>query len=207
MNHILERQMSRDRAAPHAIDYDAYRARASAERQQARHAATASVLRFIRRTRLASAQAVIAAATLLGAILLAFGAANAAPPSLSSSQCVSQLNSCNANCDRYTHGAFRTSCYNRCASQFRNCLSIANGVDPYPHRPNGANNHAPPTAGTKADPNPLTSTTNNSAPFGTGILGGGNGMGGNGPSSTGSPAGGGMKPPSAPPAAPPVILR
>lgn len=39
--------------------------------------------------------------------------------------------------------------------------------------------------------------------FGDGILGGGAGMGGNGPSATGSPAGGGMKPPSAPP----VILR
>lgn len=70
----LDRQMC---AAPRAIDYDAYRARAAAMRRQAQRAAIRSMVRYARRAGFTAIRSIVAAA-LLAAILFAFGQADAA---------------------------------------------------------------------------------------------------------------------------------
>lgn len=222
MYSILERQMRDEHAEPRAIDYGAWRARACAERQQARQAAVRSVARYFKRTGLLI-RAATAIAVVAGAILLAFGPASAKPitPASCEKKYNSCINRCHAKYDLKSLGSKAWvdkthACVMRtCSKQFDNCLANTTtpggdgggkletptaGSTPRPGQASGAD-----IVGNKPLPNPLPSTTNNSVLFGTGILDGGNGMGGNGPSATGSPAGGGM--PKAPPAAPPVILR
>lgn len=217
MNSILERQMSRGRAVPPAIDYDAYRARAFAERQQARRDVVRSVARHFKRAGLVSIQTAVAAAILAGAILLAFGSAEAKPNTTQS--CEKKHHDCGVRCQRKYADVSDpiewskkvSACLSRtCDPQKKACMAnVTPGKlenPPPAHKPRPEQASGSHISDPKPVPNPLTSTTNNSAPFGAGILGGGSGMGGNGPSATGSSAGGGM-PPSAPPAAPPVILR
>lgn len=116
--------------------------------------------------------------------------ANAAP--LSPTQCWRQLNTCNANCDRYPAGMFSTSCYNRCASQYKKCLNTwgvledtgpnprpprptdnstptGGGAKPDPKKPPKPRNDAPPTGGTKADPKPPRADSPR-APMGGGVF-------------------------------------
>lgn len=158
-----------------------------------------------------------AAAVLTGVILLASGPASAAPNT--SATCEKKYQGCLGRCrakydinklgdklwaDKVTACSTRT-----CLKQNLNCMaSVPPGKlqNPLPaHKPRPEQASGPYISDPKPVFNPRTPTTNDSAPLGTGILDGGAGMGGNGPSATGSPAGGGM--PKAPPAAPPVILR
>jgi hypothetical protein len=217
MNHIIGWQMRGACIQPRAIDYDAYRARAAAERQRARTAAFKSVARHFHRAGLISIQTALAAAVLACTILFAFGPADAAPNTTATCEKKYQgcLSRCRAKYDLDKLGGKVwadkvASCSTRtCLKQNLNCMaSVPPGKlenPPPAHKPRPEQASGPYISDPKPVPNPLTSTTNNSAPLGTGILDGGNGMGGNGPSATGSPAGGGM--PKAPPAAPPVILR
>lgn len=166
--------------------------------------------------------AAITAAALLGAILFAFGPAEAKPSTQAS--CHKKYLSCQTRCadkiQQYTGTEWNdklSACMKRtCDKQYDNCVKNSTGPGggdsklenpPPAHKPRPEQASGSYISDPKPVPNPLTSTTNNSAPLATGILDSGSRMGGNGPSATGSPAGGGMKPPSAPPAAPPVILR
>jgi hypothetical protein len=213
------------------IDYDCYRARALAEQSHARRAAFAALAQFARRAAsnlffqpsgksrvMGSVLACCALAAALSA-LPAGGPADAAPNTAGS--CYKKYKGCMTRCrNKYDINKLGgkvwadkvVACTTRtCNKQYNSCIaSITPGkfeLPPPAHKPRPEQASGPYISDPKPVPNPLTSTTNNSAPLATGILDSGSGMGGNGPSSIGSPAGGGMKPPSAPPAAPPVILR
>jgi hypothetical protein len=164
--------------------------------------------------KLSGFSAVASAAAILGAILLALGAADAAPATRQS--CEKRHHDCGVRCqkkyadvsDPVAWSNKVSACLTRtCDPQKKACMaSVSPGKlenPPPAHKPRPEQASGPYISDPKPVPNPLTSTTNNSAPLGTGILDGGNGMGGNGPSATGSPAGGMPKPP----AAGPVILR
>jgi hypothetical protein len=213
------------------IDYDCYRARAVAERRRARRAAFAALAQFARgaasniffqpsgKSRVIGP--VLACCALAAALsaLPSGGPADAAPNTAGTCEKKYQgcLGRCRAKYDINKLGSKVwadkvVACSTRtCLKQYNNCIASATPgkLEPPPPkfkpRPNQAS--GPYISDPKPVPNPLTSTTNNSAPLATGILDGGVILHGQGPSSTGSPAGGGMKPPSAPPAGPPVILR
>lgn len=213
MNFILELQRRGDFATPSAIDYDAWRARASAERRQARANAVRSVARYFKRAGLLI-RAATALAVLAGAILLASGSAQAKPNTTQS--CEKKHEACSARCqkkyadvaDPVTWSTKVSACLTRtCDPQKKSCMASLPGkleTPPAGHNPRPEQASGPHISGAKDEP-VFRARPDNSGPLGTGILDSGNGMGGNGPSATGSPAGGGM--PKAPPAAPPVILR
>lgn len=126
-------------------------------------------------------------------------------------QCMKKYNSCLANCDAKWIGLeFRRSCYSRCFVSLGKCDILTSRpskneqTPPAAHQPRPDQASGPYISGAKNEP-VFRPATDNSGPLGTGILDNGPTFHGQGPSATGSPAGGGM--PKAPPAAPPVILR
>ena len=155
----------------------------------------------------------VPAAIVAVTILLDIHAAGAAPNTANT--CLKKYNGCLDRCrSKFDINILGSSawadkviaCSTRtCSKQYNNCMSSATSgggtkLDtPGGHKPRP--DQAPLPLSSKDEP--VFRPTKDLAPLGTGILDSGSGMGGNGPSATGSPAGGGMKPPSAPP----VILR